>query len=746
MKAALALLMILGIASAATPRFRDYHTRPGDTGRVISTRLFGDATRWGMIQQYNEDLPDNEDDAIQPGRILRIPHAIAFRRADARITHIARVVESRAREEDAWRRAREGQALQVGGRVSTQAQASAEVTFKDDSMVQMRADSLLIIYGESATRTRNVSRAKLAKGALRSRLGALSGRRLSVEAGGAEAELSSGQAVITTTEDGGSAISQHSGRPAEIKREGQRVQLKPGMGARVRRGKISPPKRLPVAPQWMAATPRQLVAPVETGGTLHGRFERVQGAARYRAEVTLDAEGRMLVTQQEIGADQTLVTIGPLPIGDYYVWIATIDGDGLESPRSQALPLRLLPLRFRAPGETRAATATGETPIPPPQQALIGARMLAPPHTRCGLDPKRLAQTTALSSPGRVEVYCQGDDGALFPRAEVEIVPIEASPSGPVTRGRLNPLTLRIHAPRALPQRLAICDGAVLRHLTLDAEGGWRLELPVAADAAPRIWRPLVALSPEGVEDRVGRVEFEVIDPPPPPPIPRRPLMEHTGVYDPRLSGVGAPDERGHQAGFGLAPTLGDAPSLRVYLDAAFQLSDASRLHVGLPMGLDEEGLMEGGDGDSARLGLSYSRWQGIAFGVDASMPLTLSGGGGAARIVPRVDLSWQDPAWAARVRQAIWVGQDIGGLFNSVGLIERLLPWGLSVGLEANALLGQNGLSNQTRSLRLGLPISGRGARAGWRLMPSAPLDDPSALTILVQAQLYWGGSSTQP
>jgi phage tail protein X len=151
-----------------------YTIQVGDTCYGIAQRFFGNPRQCHeVIYRYNPHMGSDASN-IRPGVTITIP--VRNQNApDARVTRTARDVQARSSSSADWRSARRGLGLYRGWHVSTEESASAEVTFRDESQIQMRENTLVIIYGGTAENTarRRTSQATLERGTLRSRLGDL---------------------------------------------------------------------------------------------------------------------------------------------------------------------------------------------------------------------------------------------------------------------------------------------------------------------------------------------------------------------------------------------------------------------------------------------------------------------------------------------------------------------------------------------------------------------------------------------
>ncbi|MEZ4468057.1 MAG: hypothetical protein R3F43_27390 [bacterium] len=148
-------------------------------------------------------------------------------------------------------------------RVSTGDDSLAELTFRDTSMLALRPNALVIVYGQTARSTRRpAGQARLERGALKTRLAELAGK-LTVETAGAEAELGQGSGLVAVDAAGTSLVANHDGVPAVVTAGGRRVEVPAGMGSKIEKGPARRAPCRPPPPAW-AARARSLTAPCWT--------------------------------------------------------------------------------------------------------------------------------------------------------------------------------------------------------------------------------------------------------------------------------------------------------------------------------------------------------------------------------------------------------------------------------------------------------------------------------------------------
>jgi hypothetical protein len=373
-------LFLLLATTAGAEEPRRYTVRPGDDCTSIAARFYGSRSAYKTLHEANPGLGPPPHKLV-PGTILIVP----LPRPDASLTRVERVVEKVDAGLDSWEPAQRGDELRRGAKVATRRAAEAEITFVDQTVVELRADTMVILHGApAAAGARRGPEAQLEHGALRSRLGELAGGpTLAVVTPGSRTTLQGGQALITVDDGKMSRIANHGGKPAEVRaRSGppRPVRVEGGMGTRVAQGAPPEPARpLLPAPEWTAPPPALLVG--IGGAKLEVRWQPVDGARSYR--VLLRRVGEGLVVNREAPEATTSLEISSLPRGGYTLAVASIDAAGLEgAPREQSFRVEELVLRSPLNG-----------------RVVAGSVLIPPDGLRC--------EGLTLDTPGRVVVPCE---------------------------------------------------------------------------------------------------------------------------------------------------------------------------------------------------------------------------------------------------------------------------------------------------------------------------------------------------
>lgn len=134
-------------ADKRAPALVNYTVLPGDSCGHIARRLYGDSHRIDLIHQNNDlgPLPHK----LRPGLVLRLPVSATAgsREPDARLTFVRNQVEAYTPD---YHRGQKNEALAEGNRVGTLAASSAEISFVDETRMQLGEHSMVVIFGEDA--------------------------------------------------------------------------------------------------------------------------------------------------------------------------------------------------------------------------------------------------------------------------------------------------------------------------------------------------------------------------------------------------------------------------------------------------------------------------------------------------------------------------------------------------------------------------------------------------------------------
>lgn len=666
-----------------------YVVQRGDSCARIARRQYGDRSRYDLIHAYNPGMGP-EPHRHAEGTHLCLPRVAPPRGSGpaARVTALRPDVRSRPTANEQWQPTSHGDPVDRGTRVNTLTEAFAELTFRDTTVVTLRGDTLVVVYGASSGAVRNAAtEAVLERGTLRSRLGALrAGHRLEVRTPASQVALNGGSAVTSVDAESTTRVSNHEGGPAQVSdASGRRpVRVAAGMGSAVRRGQApSRPRPLPPAPAFAASSPRMFVGVPELT-TVHGSWEAVPNARVYRVEISRRPDGRELVAQVEVPSDVTSFEVHRLPPGRYYVRLATIDRDFFESRVSDPLTIDVSLGGFMAPGEEAPSEEQTFDPGDPSAEVTApvvapGTRFHAPEGVECSTDGEAWQNPLAFDEPGDATLRCRrGEEpvGVMAVRVQAPDAPEPAAVEPPVSQATAEP------------------------------------EPPVEQPPEP---------APEPEADS-----------------PRIPLWAQTFGTTLLPSVVGIREAA--------RPHVGAWFGLGIFEEATPAVGDRVRLTGGARAGLFEgqlqleaavQGDVSGGVERTAQRGsgdlwgaLGWAPSLGdapvdVTFEVGAFFPTQASDAGlGVVRMVPSAHVAWNiSDELLIRTRQGAFVDLDESGnvaWVSAYAFDARLLEY-LSVGVEVDLSVGQEDddllllpLAGPQLSLTLGPALLSLGARIG--------------------------------
>lgn len=355
----------LSLAQQAAPaQPQRYTVVEGDTCVAISRHFYGSSRDTALIHRANPTMgpPPHR---LRAGTVLVIPpRESATNAPDALLTAVHNAVEVRAQALPAAgstgavasRPGRPNDPLYRGNRVNTQERSSAEVTFADETQLQLAERTLIVILGETSTRVRRDASAAdtaLERGTLTAFLASLDHPRaapppppaVSTDAGrvtferGTEARLEVDERRRSTLAvyRGGSSVS--------VPR--QRVRVPQGYGVRaVRAQRIPRPRLLPLAPAWVTRPTMLTLATADTvtvvgevapgdASTVHpGPGESIPAPARWHIEVSNDARFNAVIADVRGPAAQPRIEIPGVEPGAYFMRVSAIDAEGFQGPPS----------------------------------------------------------------------------------------------------------------------------------------------------------------------------------------------------------------------------------------------------------------------------------------------------------------------------------------------------------------------------------------------------------------------------
>ncbi|MFT3695919.1 MAG: hypothetical protein QM831_22475 [Kofleriaceae bacterium] len=299
----------------------------------------------------------------------------------------------------------------------------------------MRENTVVVILGNRSRDTKTGSfKTTLESGALRTRLQELGGSS-SVEiatANGTATLSNGGSSVIGVDKANTIRLSNHRGPAASLRgRAGQPVSVVAGFGSTVPHNRAAtPPKQLPPSPIWTSAEPVLAPGWSGQGGHLHASWNLVPQARRYRLELATDPDLSQVVLALEADAKTDSVDADRIPVGDYYLGIASIDDQGLESVPSVARPVHVAEIAL-PPGATADHVVVG-----------IGSSISLPPGIKCRTGTAEYASSIQLMTIGKFELECNGANAPLH--VEVANVVARSESMRPI-HGRIGePITITV--------------------------------------------------------------------------------------------------------------------------------------------------------------------------------------------------------------------------------------------------------------------------------------------------------------
>ncbi|MCB9630268.1 MAG: LysM peptidoglycan-binding domain-containing protein [Sandaracinaceae bacterium] len=711
-----------------------YTIQQGDTCYGIAQRFFGNPRQCHeVIYRYNPQMGSDASN-IRPGVVITIP--VRSRNApDARVTRTARQVQARASGGADWRAARRGLGLYRGWHVSTEEASSAEVTFRDDSQIQMRENTLVIIYGGSSENTarRRTSQATLEQGTLRSRLGSL---RLQVDTPSGQADLDGGSSVVSVDGEGSSVVSNHSGGSARVRgATGAPVTVRPGYGSTVARGeRPARPRPLPAAPSLTEGTRRNVVGVVGAGGTLVGEWSEVGGAAYYRVELSTEPDGAGLIAAVQAPSTVTRFEVHRLPAGTYYLALATIDASRLESRPSERVPFTVSLVGLQAPGAAEpdlSSVTEGDWGRPASAPMVLrGTRFFSPDGYSCSIADAPPVARGLFERPGRAELTCVDTAGATQPALAVEVDAVALSVEGvapgaapDLVRGSSRALTFVFDETRPLPEQLTVLAPEGVTVTDVQRAEGRMVVTVTAGPDAPTDFELALAVPPptpdagdvDGAATVLAELAVHVQEPPPETVTPPPPPVEHVELVaaarpqeafglaaHPSLLGL-VNDRRVGSGGFLVVSHQGRLAQDEGYWRATVGVEAAptAGLRVGVAHAID---VVESGPTPARRGDRDLLAWVGYRLLARQNLSLYSelgawfpTGGAregiGVVRLAPSLSLSVRaGDRLLLRTRQGALLAADGAGpfLWGSAYGVDAQLVDELYLGLEVDSSIGR--------------------------------------------------------
>lgn len=593
-------------APARPMEFTEVTVRAGETCEAVARRVYRAPTRTDVIHQYNPGVCPPQR-RLTAGLVLRLPRRLppAPRPAPvAFVTAVSNTVRVQTQAAAEPRAATTNDALFRGTRVSTEAESSAELTFRDETQLRLYESTLVVILGDTSSRVRRTATARdttLINGSLRAFLGALAhgpaapaqpvisivGRRpppprrppprritqVAINTAGGRAVLRDGESQLTIGEGARASTTLTVYRGSGLLRSGAQVVTVPeGFGARAEAGvRIAPVHRLPVAPAWATPPPRVILdaAPALAGVYAPGVIPPAQQGAPAPAEwhVQVASDEAFTALERDLRAPLAVDHIeGELAPGAHFVRVSAVDAEHYEGPFGAVA---------RVAAVSTAMSPTGE----PYREALT-----LPAGVSCTLDGAAVAAgATVLDrlSPHTLRCVPEGEtEGAAeasFARAVRAPYRVSATLEAADPVNRRGQVRLRLVDQRDVAYAEAGL-AAQARGGSVTADQGSAVDATAGEWVVPVRWmvgatRFSLHLT-LAADDTVDTDELTLPRPPPPPVVPERFAdrlsVRAEGLYANMLSEYQRNDDpstAGTFMGNAKAITHGLAGSLRLGVD-----------------------------------------------------------------------------------------------------------------------------------------------------------------------------------
>jgi hypothetical protein len=302
-----------------------YTVQAGDTCETVAQKLFADSSATELLHKYNPQLGPRPHH-LKPGQVLAMPPPTP----DARLTAMHNQVKVQMKP------ATPNEALFRGNRVVTGDDSTAEMTFRDQTELSMGAKTLVIVLGSTRSAAKT-SDAALITGALRARLGELTGKPpapLQVTTPAARVALGPGEAKVHVDAAQATRLAVYHGR-SSITAVAKTVDVPEGFGSVAERGQApTPPRALPAAPAWKKPFPALTLA---TGDAVDVSAEYAKGsggpdAAKWHVQLARDERFLDPVVDAVVPASVVELAAKKLGDGTYFARASAIDAQDFEGP------------------------------------------------------------------------------------------------------------------------------------------------------------------------------------------------------------------------------------------------------------------------------------------------------------------------------------------------------------------------------------------------------------------------------
>ena len=327
----LATMAVATISTPALAEVIEYTTKPGDTCELIAAQFWGDPKRWDKLHEMNPQLGPAPHH-LAPGTVLKVIKP----GPDALVTYVKNQVEAATPETHP---AAKGEPLGKGNKVSTLGSSNAEVTFSDDTRIQLGEYTLVVILGSSSGKAQLGKTAEdttLVKGTLSAFLSETSGKAApkKISTPSAKIDLTSGTMKLSVDDGDATRLAVYSGK-SSLSNVGKSMEVVAGFGSKAEKAKPPTlPKPLPSAPTWTAqpvAVTLTAGADAEVSGTYAAGTTGATTAA-FHLQLARDAAFNDRILDAEVAATVTTLTGSKLTPGVYLARVSGIDNDKFEGP------------------------------------------------------------------------------------------------------------------------------------------------------------------------------------------------------------------------------------------------------------------------------------------------------------------------------------------------------------------------------------------------------------------------------
>lgn len=373
----LAVLSVVAIAQHASAQSApEYVVVQGDTCPIVAQKVYGDRTRYDVLHEANPELGPVPHHLV-PGQVLKTPKP----KPPAKVTFIRKDVVAAT---PSAHPAKLNEDLERGHKVSTLADSSAELTFKDTTRLQLSDHTLVVVLGASST----LSSAKqatpadttLMTGELRVHLGALVGKPKAIDTPSAKTDIG-GESKLSVDDKSATRVAVYQGK-SSIAAAGAKVEVQSGFGSKAELGKKpTKPRPLPAAPVWSTPIPKAVLALGDAEiAAVYAPGEGGPAAAKYHVQLSRDTAFNDLLVDVRVPSEVTRFEARALKPGRYFARVSAIDADAFEGPFGPVAGLGVVRVTASpaAPGKAAEITvdggATGDVVC-----GLDGAAMAKPP-------------------------------------------------------------------------------------------------------------------------------------------------------------------------------------------------------------------------------------------------------------------------------------------------------------------------------------------------------------------------------